>query len=158
MKEVKYRIFDKINSIMYTNEFVSTFDFESKCAWVKARGKGGRWVYFKDAEIIQYTGLSDKDGIEIFEGDILEVWQDTEHIPNRDSGGGIIDFDHEEGWVQLGVVEFHSCSFAYKTVKTLEGKHEEVHLPIDWLTNYGVVGNIYENPELITNHDTSKTQ
>ena len=157
MKEVKYRIWDKRNQVMYTPEFVSSFDFECKCAWVKAVGKGGRWLYFKDAEILQYTGLKDKNGTEIFENDILRVWHEDEYVPNRDSGGGIIDYDRKRGFSQLGKISFEGCSFEYKTAKTTDGRHEEIHMPIDWLMDYEVVGNFYENPELLSNQDSSKT-
>lgn len=103
----------------------------------------------EDVEIMQFTGLTDKNGAEIYEGDILRVWQEDEYVPNRDSGGGIIDYDREEGFSQVGVVGFDGCSFDYKTAKTLAGRYEEVYAPVDWINNYEVIGNIYENATLL---------
>ncbi|WP_177184343.1 YopX family protein [Psychrobacillus sp. OK032] len=103
----------------------------------------------EDVEVMQYAGLTDKNGVEIYEGDILKVWHEDEYVPYRDSGGGIIDYDREEGFSQIGVVGVTGCSFDYKTTKTISGKHEEIHMPIDWLNNYEVVGNIYENANLL---------
>ncbi|MDF1510699.1 YopX family protein [Robertmurraya sp. DFI.2.37] len=109
-----------------------------------------RLIYgFGKFELMQYTGLKDKNGKEIYEGDILKVWQEDEYVPNRDSGGGIVDYDGKEGFLQIGKVGFQGCSFDYSTIKTIEGKHEEIHAPIDWINNYSVIGNIYENPELL---------
>lgn len=113
------------------------------------------WCFFSldgsigDAILREYTGLTDTNKVEIYVGDILRLWHEDEYVPNRDSGGGVIDYDREEGFSQLGIVGFTGCSFDYKTVKTIDGRHEEIHMPIDWLENYEVIGNIYENPELI---------
>lgn len=74
---------------------------------------------------MQYTGLKDKNGKEIFEGDVIKYW---------DSGyntGGIGD-----GYVHKEVKFFNSSWNVYETM-TVE-----------------IVGNIYENPELLG--DTSE--
>lgn len=141
MREIKFRAWEMnykeiidVDSINFETKIINT-----ECAW----------RMFSEVILMQYTGLKDVNGKEIYEGDILRVWQEDEYIPNRDSGGGIVDYDCESGFSQIGNVGFEGCSFDYSTVKTLKGRHEEIHIPIDWLDNYEVIGNIYENSELL---------
>lgn len=103
----------------------------------------------KSPLLMQYTGLTDKNGREIYESDIVRIWEETEHIPNRDSGGGIIEYDQREGYSQLGIVEFKNAWFTYETKKHLKGRVENIYAPLDFTNNLEVVGNIYENKELI---------
>ncbi|WP_270693176.1 YopX family protein [Enterococcus malodoratus] len=81
--------------------------------------------------LMQSTGLKDKNGVEIFEGDIVK-WGDTlggEEKPIRVAVVKInpdIQFDSNVGIFQYG-------QFAYKNTEK-------------FLT---ILGNIYENPELL---------
>ena len=77
------------------------------------------------ANLMQYTGLKDKNGVEIYEGDIVE--------------------DGEWGHSAIEWIEIDTC-FAVQTNKDeiwTIGKHIKQ-------TGYvAVIGNIYENPELL---------
>lgn len=89
---------------------------------------------FDDIELMQSTGLKDKNGVEIFEGDLVKV--------SVDNG---FDYLFEE----LSIVKpskFHSglvCS-----LKSHEAEYRIIHAEILGY-EYEVVGNIYENPELL---------
>lgn len=153
MREIKFRAWTESEKVLVD---VLSINFKEKTVRLPIQTpaiaeywwKETTWN-FEDVILMQYTGLKDKEGKEIYEGDILRVWREDEYIPNRDSGEGIVDYDCESGFLQIGNVGFEGCSFDYSTVKTLKGRHEEIHIPIDWLDNYKVIGNIYENSELL---------
>ena len=90
-------------------------------------------TYKDDVILMQFTGLLDKNGKEIFEGDIVRVT--LERWPNK------------EGFKQVGFVEYTPCSFVLRT------KDERTYLstsqPKIRNKNLEVIGNIYSNPELL---------
>lgn len=80
-----------------------------------------------NAKIMQYTGLKDKNGKEIYEGDIVSMFHNTQFSEvkwNSEYGCWEIKVQlliHNEGWDLLG----------------------------NHLEQCEVIGNIYENPELL---------
>lgn len=83
--------------------------------------------------LLQFTGLYDKNLKEIYEGDIVT----GVNINGEDYTG-----NHE-------VVYIGSC-FCIKIKKGINNKHDyEPCLDEAWLERMEVIGNIYENPELI---------
>lgn len=85
-----------------------------------------------DVELILSTGLKDKNGKEIFEGDIVQ-YQNSK-VPSADSKGVIRYFDN---WAMFGIDIEHNEPRAL----FFNGLADHISLE--------VVGNIYENPELI---------
>ena len=116
-------------------------------AWIKDKKK---MVYGKDAtssahftdsfkyrknevELMQYTGLKDKNGKEIFEGDIL-----------RDTDSEIYYVDFIRGCFYLRT--------NYKSFPHLGWAEWLPMCEIDRLANpvdFEIIGNIYENPDLL---------
>lgn len=80
----------------------------------------------------QYTGLKDKDGKRIFEGDIV--------VCSQEINGNFIDKHVAIGFVEMrhGAFGLHKKQGYYRPFK-------------DWLEDYEleVIGNIHDNPELL---------
>lgn len=88
----------------------------------------------------QFTGLYDRDGKKIYEGDIVEWY----YTPEMKSSPFVVEFQHGAfGYVYCG--EFHS----------FEGNKNFDFRLFDTDKRFTLIGNIYDNPELL-NYDIGK--
>ncbi|MEQ9810323.1 YopX family protein [Streptococcus jiangjianxini] len=87
-----------------------------------------RTLYFEDAPLMQSTGILDNNGVEIFEGDIIKATYKSDYY----------DFDRE----YIGEIKYIGSSWM------VVSNSELMWLITDFDTNE-VIGNIYENPELL---------
>ncbi len=107
MREIKFRAWDGTGSIMFSD--------------VHKRIDFCEILHIPDHfTVMQYTGLKDKNGKEIYEGDI------------QDYGNG-----------RIVVVEFKDGCFG---LRMPNGDFEKTWVRPD---QFKVIGNVYENPELI---------
>jgi uncharacterized phage protein (TIGR01671 family) len=141
MREIKFRAWDKDELRMVERPFVVSNEGE---AFDEYRGGG----YVKQYDLMQFTGLKDKNGKEIYEGDVVEGgvyygWP-------TEKGFGIVEFGE---WEQDGSGHEYgpeTCLGWYIEIKESEfGYIEGSHLYESKANNIEVIGNIYENPELI---------
>lgn len=128
MREIKFRAWDERKLIMH-------YDFEFVRSGVNDNG----WIVFKSdlqpleatphpfenphfeqqLKIMQFTGLKDKNGTEIYEGDIIDYGNNRHYPITYEVNGFGIKFinGHERNWLDL--------------------------------TKFEVIGNIYQHPELL---------
>lgn len=85
----------------------------------------------KEFRVMQYTGLKDKNGEEIYEGDILECHHKTK--------GNVFFHDGSYG------LSSDQCEFDLDDIQSYDSLNQ--YLIED--NNLIVIGNIHENPELL---------
>ena len=106
------------------------FDDEGNITTIFVRGKtSGSNAYFKDVELMQSTGLKDKNGKEIFEGDIITNGPDVNTL------GFYVE---KKGKVQF----IADCA-------VLEEFEEDAKEIADSLE---IIGNIYENKDILEDY------
>ena len=108
MREIKFRVWHRGNMINLVPPSFDGQDLVSEEDWI----------------VMQFTGLKDKNGVEIYENDVIQ-----------DDYGYNYKVEFIEGRFMplVQVKEGYNCIDRYDE------------------RNFEVIGNIYENPELLTN-------
>ncbi|WP_261034593.1 YopX family protein [Streptococcus mitis] len=105
---------------------------------------GEYWRNFRDIKLMQSTGVNDRNSVEIFEGDILEIqgirmvvkFGSYEYIESSKSNGHT-----------LGVV-YDGLGFYAECINVADPDNISPFEP-ETLKNSQIIGNIYENPEFL---------
>jgi uncharacterized phage protein (TIGR01671 family) len=132
MREIKFRAWDKIRERM--SHAISPYialDGEIKHVAVDDFKGSCNTLFETEFELMQYTGLKDKNGKEIYEGDIITVL--------------VFDSNQECTVTEVKFVKYNSCSFdVYNPDGTWEIFLEDVQEDCE------IIGNIYEHTYLLT--------
>ena len=99
-------------------------------------GTNETWDVKNDAvELLQFTGLKDVNGKEIYVGDIVKVWSDVSELTMEPTVNEIVS---EDLFGTPGMF-----------LKPLRAHFIEPCLHDYWSNQFEVIGNVYENPELL---------
>lgn len=144
MREIKFRIFNKSSGKMF-------LPYQYKNGQLLLRMWDGMIVDVYEAEMrevlreneaehlipLQFTGLKDCKGVEVYDGDIIKI-------------GDSKWFD--AGYYETGVVEFKNCAWYFGNVipySIIQSASQVSDTPATNYNIFEVIGNIYENPDLI---------
>lgn len=127
MKQIKFRAWDKIRKRMVNSGL--SFDYENYYSGNininNAYDERERQI--EDLELMQFTGLKDKNEKEIYEGDIVKT-----------IFGCFYEVDWSETFASFQLIKIVADTYwKFRDNSDLEPKTMEV------------IGNIYENPELL---------
>lgn len=132
MREIKFRAWDKACEC-YLYDVQGAYDTLSGCVKDENGEDAGYdeecFAGFLDNDkyvVEQFTGLHDKNGREIYEGDVLEC----------------ISFTYGNGETETALVQYHEVSAGFIAGPYMLGKLMDIR-------KCKVAGNKYENPELL---------
>ena len=120
MREIKFRARTKWNNQIYDVVELSLFSQNATLAGAEHR----LTTSYSSIDLMQWTGRCDVNGVEIYEGDIAKTFGLTDNL--------------------IGVIEWDCLHYSYR-LKPFGWKSNELL----WGLDFEVIGNIYENPELL---------
>ena len=148
MREIKFRVWDKEDKNMSIP--FDIFDFsqdESGFKWFGNTNVDDK----ENIVILQFTGLKDKNGKEIFEGDIINHHGFISKFIVTFGSYKRKNFSNHDrqvkhhGWYGEPISEFDD--------KTRIEWNDSIESLVNFRNGVEVIGNIYENPELLEDEE-----
>lgn len=126
MRDIKFRAWDyDTNTMIYPDSKLETIFCFDRVGLSVYQGNGSELSSF---ELMQHTGLKDKNGVEIYEGDIL----------------------YKNGYWAIRI-EYDNGSFMVRDLDKVRYNNKCLNWYISSfdINSWEVIGNIYENPDLL---------
>lgn len=141
MREIKFRACDKERGLVDVDALFQNL----KIAKLYNDDHHPYMRFFDEIKLMQYTGLKDKNGVEIFEGDVVRGRQTFTTAPTTPSE-------------VVAVVEYSERNTNF-CLNGGSGRHDQFTSCLSLggsIYQYEVIGNIYENPELLKESGASE--
>lgn len=143
-REIKFRAYDKKNKRMF-DVYAIGVDFVAEDPFDGIKSGYNYWEdeELKNIEVMQFTGLTDKNGVEIFEGDIMGDEEYKYVVVFIDGAFKLTHPDTEP-------TDWSPSAHLWGSVATLQGFWQSGRETDKQLGEmYQVIGNIHENPEIL---------
>jgi len=134
-REIKFRVYDISNKRIVHDIFL----WEPWSGFIEENKAHAPFIFYetytdfedgikRDCQLMEFTGLKDKNGKEIYEGDVVRI--------------------SDDGATPLRKIEHFKGGFWFMAIKT-DWKFPINMIIEERLSQYEIIGNIYENPELL---------
>lgn len=142
MRKIKFRAWDKLENTMRLVKSINFADdgFAETILVHLVGGQAHGYVYGESCELLQYTGQKDKDGKEIYEGDIVVYTR----VQYTDCSRTVI-----EAMAPPVVGEVYYADSVWLGLKNSNGSGRILMPGTIDNGEFEIIGNIYENPELL---------